>query len=109
MGQLGTSLKSMLREAGPLGNEVVEQLGLQMLERVERVHESGFVHGDLKLEHFLLGLSESSDTLHLIDFGISQKKTNTSANSQTNIFRGTLAYSSVSLMKGQPLSIHDDL
>lgn len=32
---------------------IVIKLGLDMLERVQTLHSFGFMHGDLKPEHFL--------------------------------------------------------
>ena len=39
------------------------------------MHELGYVHNDLKLDNFLIGLNDPK-IIYLIDFGISQKYLN---------------------------------
>ena len=70
MQKLGISVKDIVKDAGPLPLELVAKLGLEMLNRVEKLHENGYFHNDLKAEHFLLGLEGKRNLLHLIDFGM---------------------------------------
>ena len=71
MDKLGISVKTIIDNSGPLPREWIVKLGLEMLARVEALHEKGYFHMDLKPEHFLYGLDNNKNLLHLIDFGMS--------------------------------------
>jgi vaccinia related kinase len=43
---------------------------LQILDRLEVLHNAGFYHGDLKLANIVQGV-ENPEKLYLIDFGLS--------------------------------------
>jgi len=43
----------------------------QLLDRLEDLHEKGYIHRDIKPDNFSMGDDTSSDTVFLIDFGIS--------------------------------------
>ena len=48
-------------------------VGLQMLERIEFIHENGFIHGDIKPSNFLMGFSgKLRHKVYLVDFELSQ-------------------------------------
>lgn len=49
------------------------KIGYQMIERIQNLHEIGYIHRDLKPENFLMGLNKNSNTLYLIDFGLSKQ------------------------------------
>ena len=51
-------------------------LALQLLDRLEVLHNSGFVHGDLSPENCLMGLNNNSPFVFLTDFGRSKKYRN---------------------------------
>jgi len=68
---LGKSLEDCRVECGGcLSLKTVLGIGLQMLRRIETVHENGIIHRDIKPEN-LLYHDKSSDDLKLIDFGLS--------------------------------------
>jgi serine/threonine protein kinase len=53
----------------------VIQIGLQLITRLDNLHEQGFLHMDLKPENILIGSDnygdKESSKLYLIDFGLS--------------------------------------
>ncbi|MBI3184718.1 MAG: protein kinase [Myxococcales bacterium] len=63
----GQDLRSRLL-SGPLAPADLEQLALRLLSALERVHERGFVHRDIKPGNILLG----STGAKLCDFGIAR-------------------------------------
>ena len=88
-------------------------IGLQMLDRVETLHEKGYLHLDIKPEHFLFGKQGKNNFLYLIDFGISEKvKTeheSTKTSPRSFLFKGNMRYSSTSRMRGKKSNFRDDL
>jgi serine/threonine protein kinase len=51
-------------------------IGLQILTRLEVMHNLGYVHRDIKPENFLFGLNHKQGIVHLIDFGLSKRYKN---------------------------------
>jgi tRNA A-37 threonylcarbamoyl transferase component Bud32 len=41
-----------------------------MLDRVQKLHMNGYIHNDLKPEHFLFETNDPSSIIYLIDFGL---------------------------------------
>ena len=49
-------------------------IAVQMVKRVQVMHENNYIHRDLKPENFLIGYGKKAcDTLFLIDFGLSKR------------------------------------
>jgi serine/threonine protein kinase len=70
---LGPSLEDMFNFCGrKFTVKTVCEVGLQMLELIEQVHERGVMHRDIKPDNFLLGLGSAADQLHIIDFGLAK-------------------------------------
>ena len=44
-----------------------------MIDRLEDLHNLGYIHRDLKPENICTDLKKSSDKIFLIDFGLSKK------------------------------------
>ena len=51
-------------------------IALQLLDRLEVLHNNGFIHGDLSPENCLMGLNGDSPFVFLTDFGRSKKYRN---------------------------------
>lgn len=73
MKRLGKNLSQIFSET----NKVITDLSfgkmiIQILERIEIVHDYGFIHGDIKPENIVIG-DEDQGLIYLIDFGVSSK------------------------------------
>ena len=71
---LGKSLEELkLLCNGKMELKTVLLIGMQMIERIQLVHEKGIIHRDIKPENFLFGNDIYKDTLYLIDFGLAKE------------------------------------
>lgn len=89
-------------------------LAIQMLQRIEYIHEKGFIHRDIKPENFVIGLNEKSNVVHIIDFGLSKryKDKNTSQHipyRENRHLVGTARYASLNAHLGIEQSRRDDI
>ena len=90
-------------------------IAIQMIQRVQFLHENHIIHRDLKPENFLIGWgSKDANTLFLIDFGLSKRykcpKTGEHIKQKTLQYpTGTLRYCSVNTQKCREQSRRDDL
>jgi serine/threonine protein kinase len=89
-------------------------VGIQMLQRIEFIHEKGFIHRDIKPENFVVGLNEKSSMVHIIDFGLSKryKDKNTGQHipyRENRHLVGTARYASINAHLGIEQSRRDDI
>ena len=89
-------------------------LGYQMIERIEAIHQKGYVHRDVKPENYVMGLGAKSHTLHMVDMGIAKRFINMKTNKHIpyrndKSLTGTARYASVHSHLGEELSRRDDL
>lgn len=69
---LGKNMGTVQKERGgklELGTTV--NAGLQILSRLEYIHQKGYIHRDVKPQQFLLSLC--GKIIYLVDYGLSQK------------------------------------
>ena len=66
----GQSLRTYLKEHGPLPVDQVLAIGLQLTDTLEYVHQQGVVHRDVKPENILIG---PDGRVTLTDFGIAAR------------------------------------
>ena len=47
-------------------------VGLQILDRLEKLHNLGFIYRDVKPENFLIGSTKrpESNTIYMVDYGL---------------------------------------
>ena len=88
-------------------------LGVQMVERIQSLHNKGLIHRDIKTDNFLFGLSHHSQLLYLIDFGFCRRyllADGTHILKRTNkSIVGTPNYISIDVHEGCEPSRRDDL
>ena len=89
-------------------------IGIQMLQRIEFIHEKGFIHRDIKPENFVVGLNEKSNTVFLIDFGLSKRYKEKNSGQhipyrENRYLTGTARYASLNAHLGVEQSRRDDI
>ena len=73
MDLLGVSLSEMINYYKAFCLKTVLRLGVQIIKRIQILHERFLLHRDIKPDNFLSGLGKATNKLHLIDFGISKR------------------------------------
>jgi len=109
---LGESIESILEKRGTFSLKLVLQIGLQIIEILETIHNKGLVHRDIKPDNFLLGLGENSKHLYIIDFGFCHSYLKNSAHiemKKTSSLIGTPKFASIHAHNLDELSRRDDL
>lgn len=48
-------------------------LGIQILKRIQTLHENNFIHRDIKPENFTIGLKKMNNIIYMIDYGLTRK------------------------------------
>jgi len=117
MDLLGPSLQDLLRfMGGKFTLKTVLQLGHQMMNVLEYVHDCCFIHRDLKPGNFLVGRNDQMSQVKLIDFGLARKYWNTKTGTHIEFRQrrqrgiiGTARYASLNAHQGIELSRRDDL
>jgi serine/threonine protein kinase len=80
----GTSLKSVLKDEGPVPIERVEHIYSQVVDALASAHSVELVHRDLKPENIMLSKSSGvDDWVTLVDFGLSKLR-DPKANNEEN-------------------------
>jgi serine/threonine protein kinase len=97
----GRSLASAIREDGPLPEEAVRSIGVQVAEALAFAHAHGVLHNDVKPANVLL---DSSGKAHLTDFGVALNDQATASLARTRSIMGTVTYLAPELFDGAPAS-----
>ena len=106
MQKLGPSLEVLFKSCKKkFSLETTLKLGINILSRLEFIHERNIIHRDIKPDCFLLGENMNKSTIYLIDFGLAKYYRNKNNNrhipyetNQTLI--GNFMYASASSLKG---------
>ena len=74
MDLLGPSLEDLFQTCRKsLDLKTVLLVGIQMIQRIQKCHESRIIHRDIKPDNFLIGATESTrDNVYVIDFGLAK-------------------------------------
>jgi serine/threonine protein kinase len=109
----GASLSRVRKgHKGGLSGKIVLNLALEMVKVIERLHDFGFVHGDIKPGNFLLNKNQAYP-LVLIDFGLAhqyrQANSGEHRSQENGEFRGTKRYCSINALKKKGLGRRDDM
>jgi serine/threonine protein kinase len=112
---LGKSLEELFNLCGrKFSLKTVCVLGIEMIKRIQYVHEKNHIHRDIKPDNFMMGIENSEERLYIIDFGLakkyrsSTKKGHIPLKTNKNI-TGTARYCSINTHKGLEQSRRDDL
>lgn len=87
-------------------------IAIQILDRIEHVHNLGIIHRDIKPENFLIGTNNKKSTIYIVDFGLSKRYIESNKHIEFNNkknFTGTYRYSSIRNHRGIEQSRRDDL
>lgn len=111
---LGDSLAQRIQYYRAFCLKTVLILGIQIIKRLQMLHERSLVHRDIKPDNFLFGLSKSTNKhkLHLIDFGISKRFNYDGIHieeTKTHNLIGTPNFVSLNVHNGIEPSRRDDL
>lgn len=115
IGLLGKNLNHLFTKMNhKFSLKTVLMLGIQMLQRLQNLHEQGFVHRDLKPENFAMGRKEYAHILYLLDFGLTKSFTDPKSAKhvkykENNHLTGTARYVSINTHTGIEQSRRDDL
>eukprot|EP01088_Endostelium_zonatum_P021106 TRINITY_DN811_c0_g1_i1.p1 TRINITY_DN811_c0_g1~~TRINITY_DN811_c0_g1_i1.p1 ORF type:complete len:1306 (-),score=394.34 TRINITY_DN811_c0_g1_i1:182-4099(-) len=89
------------------------RLGIQMLRGIEQVHDTGYLHRDIKASNYAMGLrGEERSNAYLIDFGLARRHimaNEVSPPRASSGFRGTARYASINSHDSKDLGRRDDL
>ena len=113
---MGKSLEDIFEEFPPKKFSVrcVCNIGYQMVELLEYIHNKHIIHRDIKPDNFVVGLNEKRKFIFLLDFGLSKKYRSSKTLKHYPIIKfknltGTARYASINALNGLTQSRRDDL
>ena len=112
---LDKSLENLYSEShGNFNLKDVSMIGIQVLDRLEYIHNKNVIHRDIKPDNFVIGKNVDKKTIYIIDFGLAKKYRNPKTLEHiqfkmTKRLTGTARYASVNALKGGEQSRKDDL
>ena len=89
-------------------------LGYQMIEIMEYIHNKHIIHRDIKPDNFVIGRGFKKKYLYLLDFGLSKKYRSSTTLKHYPLIKkkkltGTARYASINALNGITQSRRDDL
>lgn len=113
MDLLGQSLDDLfVKNNKTFSLKTVLLLADSMIQRLEYLHKNNIVHRDLKPANFVLGTGSNSNTIYVIDFGLSKFYIENDKHippcTGKNLV-GTARYASINVHKGHEYGRRDDM
>jgi serine/threonine-protein kinase len=105
---VGTSLRSWLKENGPMAPERVQTLGLQLLDGLTEVHAADLVHGDIKPATIFV-TADGDVHATLIDGGVTTGLWNAKHLGEHTALIGTPFYAPVEQFGGDSPDVQSDV
>ena len=113
MNFLGPSLEDLFEFCSRKFNlKTIAMMGIQLIDRIEYVHNQGIIHRDIKPENFLIGIGNDKSKIYIVDFGLSKTYIEDDDHIEfrnNKNFTGTYRYSSIRNHRGIEQSRRDDL
>ena len=113
---MGKSLEDLFENSmnKKMSLRCVCNLGYQMIEIMEYIHNKHIIHRDIKPDNFVMGRGSKSKQLYLLDFGLSKKYRSSSTLKHYPLIKrkkltGTARYASINALNGITQSRRDDL
>ena len=103
---LGKSLEDLFQDQKKkFSIKTVSMLGIQMLERIEFIHNKFIIHRDIKPDNFVMGLDKKNYIVYILDFGLSKKYRSIRTRQHIKFtsnkkLTGTARYASINALKG---------
>ncbi len=113
MNFLGPSLEDLFNFCSrKFSLKTISMMGIQLINRLEHIHNVGIIHRDIKPENFLIGIGKDKSKIYIVDFGLSKpyiQDNNHIEYRNNKNFTGTYRYSSIRNHRGIEQSRRDDL
>jgi len=112
---LGKSLEDLFQENKKhFSLQTVCLIAIQMIDRLEFIHNKHIIHRDIKPDNFVIGLNKKNNIIYLLDFGLAKKyrSSRTLEHIKFSVKKkltGTARYASINALKGCEQSRRDDL
>ena len=111
---LGKSLEDTFQERNcEFSLKTTCMLGIQMIDRIEVVHNKHVIHRDIKPDNFVMGYGVSP-LVYIIDFGLAKKYRSSRTYQHIKFVEnkkltGTARYASINALRGTEQSRRDDI
>ena len=112
---LGKSLEYLFEKMNKkFSLKTVCMLGIQMITRLQYIHNKHILHRDIKPDNFIMGLDNNSWKVYLIDFGLSKKYRSSRTLKHINFAEhrkliGTARYASINALAECEQGRRDDM
>jgi serine/threonine protein kinase len=112
---LGKSLEDIFQQQQKKFTvKTVCMIGIQILDRLQFIHNKNIIHRDIKPDNFVVGLDNKNYIIYVLDFGLSKKFRSSRTHQHIKFsinkkLTGTARYASINALKGCEQSRRDDL